>query len=195
MTQDVETVASELDCASYYPLMDDIYGATEMRGEICVTTSGDFVNVRAFPPGTNLSVVLENWVIGGDIYLVTGSEWFVVGPRDQVESVHEVVVDSSPPTSEKPPPAAETTENARVTDCMQLVSSAVAMSITDRDIFDESLPQLEYTAPGFSELIERPSIRDVTEKLVGVDPSSPGFASQLSVIGPDVREFCRSAGG
>lgn len=63
LNDQVASLNEPLECVSTYPLYDDVYHESSMRGLICVDSDGVITQVRAYASTLAATVALQDWAL------------------------------------------------------------------------------------------------------------------------------------
>ena len=186
-------LSAPLDCATTYPLYDDVYHDASMRGLICVDGEGTISQLRVYDSALATTVALQDWSIDpANQWLLHDSNWFAIGPRAQVDAVAAHSHADAPPTQELPALPPDYTPNP-LDDCTQFVSSTATTYLTDPSQFSIDKAALDQVLPGVTTEIESLLRQPDAAALRSLSPDDPSFESELSRLGPAMKTFCRKS--
>lgn len=180
-------------CVRALPLYDDVYHEASMRGTICVESDGSITQIRVFDSPTASVVALQDWAIDTDSqWLVQDSNWFAIGPRQNVEDVAIQAEVTLSPTQVIPELPNDYSPNP-IDECVQFVSSTAYTYLTDAQMFASDRAALEDVVPGVTTEVEALIQRPESAQLRSLAPDDLAFESEFSRLGPEVKAFCRDS--
>jgi hypothetical protein len=189
----VASLAEPLDCASTYPLYDDVYHESSMRGLICVDSEGAITQVRAYASTLAATVALQDWALDPtDQWLLQDANWFTIGPRVQIDAIVAHSQLRALPTQDLPALPSDYRPNP-LDECVQFVSSTANTFLTDPSQFNADRASLDHVVAGVTVQIESLMQQPTTAALRSLSPDDISFESEFSRIGPQMKAFCRDS--
>jgi hypothetical protein len=193
LADQLASLAQPLDCASTYPLYDDVYHESSMRGVICVDGDGAITQLRTYTSPLAVTVALQDWALDHtDQWLLMDANWFAIGSRAQIDAVAAHSELQTDPTQDLPALPSDYQPNP-LDECVQFVSSTANTFLTDPSQFDTDRTSLDQVIAGVTSEIESLMRQPTTAELRSLSPDDMSFESEFSRLGPEMKAFCRDS--
>jgi hypothetical protein len=191
---EVDALAHPLACQDTSVLYDDILHHATMRAERCYRGLTTVVMVAAFASSDGMRIALADQQVGGDTrWLVTGPNWYAIGPLVDVETVAAAATDASAPRGDQPP--APTPGESTLDRCATIVGNEFVSYFTDRSTFEQNRVGYDQSLPGSGTFVAGLAESDAAAQLRRLSPTDRRFDSQISTFGPPLKSFCETAFG
>jgi hypothetical protein len=192
MEQTSRALNQRLRCSSATDVTSDLTFFDDARGFDCLSPEGEPIFARVFDEPDSVAQVLQDWgptLVDGR-KVVTGPNWFVLGPSAAIEPA-TTESGASQASTDIPTPAPLTAAQDDANTCIRFVVSAAGQSATE----PEHLAQMEVeldelypnAAPRIRELVE-PTLAHEIRTAGGIE--SPSFLNILEPIASDLRLIC-----
>jgi hypothetical protein len=193
LVDQLASLTKPLECASTYPLYDDVFHESSMRGLICVDSEGAITQVRAYASTLAATIALQDWALDPTHqWLLRDANWFAIGPRVRIEAVIAHSQVRALPTQDLPALPSDYQPNP-LDECVQFVSSTANTFLTDPSQFNADRAALDQVVAGVTSEIESLMQQPTAAELRSLSPDDMSFESEFSRLGPELKAFCRDS--
>lgn len=197
MEQTSRALNQRLPCSGATVVTSDLTFFDDARGFDCLSPEGEPIFVRVFDEPDSVAQVLQDWgptLVDGR-KVVTGPNWFVLGPSAAIEPV-TTESGASHSSAGVPTPAPLTASQDDANTCIRFVVSAAGQLATEPDRLAQMEVELDElypaAAPRIRELVE-PTLAHEIRAAGGIE--SPSFLNILEPIASDLRLICNLTTG
>ncbi|MFF3671084.1 hypothetical protein [Microtetraspora malaysiensis] len=196
--RDLASVAQEMavkiNCKESEPVRDDIYFWDKMYGVNCYENGGQLTTIRVYQHSSSIATVLQDWqpLISSNRPLITGANWFAIGPREDINIVRNAMPDASEITVRvPPPPPALTQDKESATTCLRFTASSLNDRALNPTQYNQMLPYLEKKYPGYRTAVESSMSAEQLSELKRIATHEERrLEAYLSNFGSKIKEFC-----
>jgi hypothetical protein len=192
MEQTSRSLSRRLRCSDATVVTSDLTFFDDARGFDCFSADGEPIFVRVFDESNSVAQVLQDWgptLLDGRT-VVTGPNWFAIGPSAAIEPVTSETGASDASTN-IPTPVPLTASQDDANTCIRFIVSAAGQSATERDHFAQMELELDELYPDAAarirELVE-PALAHDIRTAGGIESAS--FLNILEPIASDLRLIC-----
>lgn len=195
-TQNAEEVISNflalIDCTHIDQYYDDIYFYDSMRGIECYQAN-DSITVRVYSQADSVYQNLKDYepILKAQRPAVTGSNWFMIGPAEEMAKISNKLPNTSALTTKIPTPKPLTPLQEELTMCIRFVSSAMLDYAFHPEKYQQQIAGYDQHYPGFKNRIETAlSAQDIVniQQLNMEDTTKP--MAYISTKSLDNKTFC-----
>ncbi|MFG2071277.1 hypothetical protein SAMN05421874_1712 [Nonomuraea maritima] len=189
-----QEIASKIDCRESEPVYNDIYFWDEMYGVNCYQSDGKVEAIRVYRHPSSVAAVLQDWqpLISPSRPLVTGANWFVIGPRKDVEMISDAMQDALEVTVQVPPPPPPLAPDQKsATTCLRFAAGSLNDRALNPNQYKQMLPYLETKYPGYRNAVDSSmSPEQVAELKKIATYEESRIEAYLSKFGSKIKKFC-----
>lgn len=190
----LRSLTQHLSCASVIEVSNDLTFYDDVLGQDCYLRSDDVVVVRVFHASSSVAQVLtDDWEpsLGDDRQVVSGKNWFVVGPPKELTRFENIKGREEGPSSTIPSPEPLTERQSSLTTCGRFLSSAVRAYIFSPSDYPGDSDEFRKLFPGANKMIHS----ELSPAVLGNLRSMPEDQVMAAVTDylPNLKALCKSA--